>query len=292
MAAKLAIVTATADPTGSAECRVSWDEHLARTTGILRKSYLVVNGEHAGAHDVEEGWHENAFGLQTYGSKAFLGVVPAFAIGVQKALDDGAEIIACFHDDLLIEQAGWDEEVLRLFKTCPKAGLVGFGGARGLADPNIYQTPYNPMQLARRGFMSNMRDAEAHGARVEAAQPIAVLDGFSQIGRAEFWRGKFRQQPTLPAITAVTGTNLFDKMREWGLIHHAYDAALGAFAKQLGWQVWLAPIRCHHFGGRTAVGNAAYQAWAQGQAPGGDQGFWQQAHRIVYDRFKGILPVN
>lgn len=313
LSAKMAIVTATAHSIQSQECRVSWTSRQRGTPSP--QLYTVVNGQEL---TVPEGWGENAFGMQVYYSPTFLGVVPAFAIGVQKALDDGYDLIACLHDDLLIEQDGWNQEVYRIFKTCPKAGLVGFGGGLGLADPQIYQKPYDPMQLARRGFISNMRDAEAHGTRVTSAQPIAVLDGFSQIGTKEYWRGLpqvGRQTVTrCPgcqssgfSVSATPGrcqfcdgfeggarewNNLFSLMESWGLVHHAYDAALGAFAKQLGYQVWLCPIACHHYGGRTAVGNAEYQAWARKQTPAGDQGFWREAHRIVYDKFRGVLPIN
>ena len=288
----LAIVTATADPIQSQECRTSWGLKAKTNT----RSYVVVNG--CGDPEIADGWTETAFGTWVYGSRDFLGVVPAFALGVQKALDTGAQIIACLHDDLQVDQDGWDLAVQRIFKTCPKAGLVGFGGALGLGDPQIYQKPYDPMQLARRGFLSNMRDAEAHGSRTTSAQPVAVLDGFSQIGKREFWQGWHRDssarlyEADRPESSLHQGWNLFSLMQSWGLVHHAYDAALGCFAKRLGYQVWLAPIACHHYGGRTAVGNQAYQQWAQSQVANGDQGFWNEAHRIVYDQFRGVLPIN
>lgn len=290
---KLAIVTATANPIEAEPCMLSWIR-----PGDPTQVYVVYNGiPHQ--REVVEGWNASDDPrVWGYYSEVFLGMVPAFAIGVQKALDDEADLIACFHDDLEILDPTWVDQVQRIFKVCPHAGLVGFGGALGLAHPHIYQLPYDPMQLARRGFLSNMRDAEAHGQRTTSPQRIAVLDGFSQIGTAAFWRG-WRHDSTgrlyeglRPTSSMAPGWNLFTLMQSWGLVHHAYDAALGAFAKQLGYQVWLAPVACHHYGGRTAVGNAQYQAWAQSQVANGDQGFWREAHRIVYDRFRGILPVN
>jgi hypothetical protein len=195
--------------------------------------------------------------------------------------------------------------------------LVGFGGGLGLGAADIYQTPYDPMQLARVGFISNMKDAELHGARTTSYQPIAVLDGFSQIGTRRYWQGHARQGA--PAVTLCptcggkgfapsaranhcgfcdgqenndTDETLFSLMQSWGIVHHAYDAALGCFARRLGYQVWLAPIACHHYGGQTAVGDPGYHTWAQQQTEGGDAGFWQHAHGVVYHEFKDVLPIR
>lgn len=221
---------------------------------------------------------------------AILGVVPAFALGVEKALEEGAEIIACFHDDLLMEQDGWDDTVVNLFKACPRAGLCGFGGAKGLGSDDLYKAPYDPMQLARQGFRSNMRHAEAHGIRSEVAEPVACLDGFSQIGRADFWRGC--SVGTAPIEHQAPNTNLFTKLQCWGIIHHFYDGMLGAFAKRHGYLVWYLPVQCHHFGGQTAVGDARYTEWAQHQDPKGDGGFWERAHTLGYEQFRDVLPIR
>ena len=296
---KLAIVTATTDLDRSRECRLSWTHQGAPSI----TTFVVVNGWTAGR---ARGWRHSAVSPArwTYWAEEILGTVPAFAIGVQKALEEGAEIIACFHDDLLIEQQGWDLVVQAVF-TQPTIGLVGFGGATGLGHPEIYQLPYDPMQLARYDFRSNMRDAEAHGLRETQAIRVACLDGFSQIGRAEYWRG----QPLAEHDWAVKGLdglteNLFTAMQTLGVVHHLYDGMLGCYAKRLGWEVWMLPIACHHFGGQTAVGDARYHAWANVEAQKrdrlegiteegiGDQVFWQQAHAIGYDHFRDVLPIR
>jgi hypothetical protein len=218
-----------------------------------------------------------------------------------------ADVLAHLHDDLEILEEGWDEKVIDFFTRYPKVGLAGFGGGTGLGDDNIYQVPYNPMQLARKDFVSNMRDAEAHGRRAHTGsdhrwgfQPerVACLDGFSQIGRADFWRGIRQTHSQDPFAPGVPG-NLFAQMASWGVIHHFYDGMLGCFAKRLGWEAWMLPIACHHYGGRTAVGDARYQSWANQHphtkdAPDvmGDQLFWIQAHRIGYEQFRDVLPIR
>jgi hypothetical protein len=98
-----------------------------------------------------------------------------------------------------------------------------------------------------------------------------------------------------------------DRLTAAGVIHHAYDAYLGAYAIDRGWQVWMLPIRCHHYGGQTAVGDAGYQQWAKQQTIKGigvdpetqelvtiegDTKLWIDAHRIVYDLLRGVLPLR
>ena len=92
-------------------------------------------------------------------------------------------------------------------------------------------------------------------------------------------------------------------MQRWGVIHHFYDGILGALAKRLDWQVWFIPVTCHHFGGRTAVGDPRYHEWANHYAQQtdrlgieeegiGDQVFWLRSHRIGYNEFRDVLPIR
>lgn len=216
-----------------------------------------------------------------------LGVVPAFAKGVAQALRDGATIICTLHDDLLIEEDGWDTKVHRWFTQHPACGLLGFGGGTGLGDANIYQTAYSPHQLARQGFVSNMRDAEAHGVRSLAPVQVAALDGFSLIGTRAFWQGRINGAHQLP-----DARNLFQRLADLGMTHHFQDGSMGCYAKRHGWEVWMLPIAVHHFGGRTAVGDPGYQAWAEGVVPGGDRTFWELSHSLGYEHFKDVLPIR
>jgi hypothetical protein len=245
--------------------------------------------------------HSNAQPIVLAAWQDYLGPVPAFKIGVDLALQVTAPdgIIACLHDDLLIEEPNWDAKVRSFFNTYPDCGLAGFGGGTGLGADDIYRSPYGPMQLARQDFVSNMRDAEAHGRRSTLPVQVACLDGFSQIGRVRYWQG-------VGAEGGVEGRP-FDRLTAAGVIHHAYDAYLGAYAIDRGWQVWMLPIRCHHYGGQTAVGDAGYQQWAKQQTIKGigvdpetqelvtiegDTKLWIDAHRIVYDLLRGVLPLR
>jgi hypothetical protein len=215
----------------------------------------------------------------------YLGTVPAFRQGVDYVLDNRSdEILCCLHDDLEILDPAWVSKVEQHFRRYPKCGLLGFGGAIGLGSDQIYKTPYDPMQLARIGFRSNLVDAENHGMRSLLAEQVACLDGFSLIGRRDFFLGldRYGKKHERP----------WTYFEDQGLYHHAYDSLLGAYAKRLDWEVWYLPIRCKHYGGQTAVGDKGYQAWALTQIPEGDKGFWLQSHQRGYDLFQDVLPIR
>lgn len=229
--------------------------------------------------------------VENGGSDPYLGTVPAFRQGVDLALTDPhTEIIACLHDDFEIKEHDWVTKVVRHFQRHPKCGLLGFGGAIGLGDTDIYQKPYQPIQLARIGFRSNLDDAEAHGMRSLLPEPVACLDGFSQIGRRAFWQGCPYEGRTV--------THYISPLRPWttleslGIVHHFYDGALGCLARRQGWETWYLPLRAKHHGGQTAVGDNGYQEWAKTQIEGGDYGFWKKAHDVSYEAFRDVLPLR
>ncbi len=224
----------------------------------------------------------------------YLGVVPAFCLGLHIVVNRAApgDIIACLHDDVEILEQDWDRKVLEHFDLHPATCLAGFFGATGLGAADIYKTPYDPMQLARMDCWSNMDDAEAHGQRTSLPKRVVCLDGFSQIMSVDF--AKFALQ----------------WLDNSGITHHFYDGILGClaarWARQAQWltdddavpsgvrggEVWMIPIRCHHAGGQTAVGDPGYQAWAKAKTEKGDQGFWEEAHRIGYECFRDVLPLR
>lgn len=281
---KLSIVTATTNPERARRCLASWETPGVDLTVVVNgRAWTPADGEATG---LQATWVTNP---------EFLGTVSAFKIGVSHVLQDTqADLIACFHDDVEILDRTWADQVVRHFTRTPACGLAGFGGAIGLGSDQIYQSTYNPMQLARAGFRSNLIDAEVHGLRSLLAERVACLDGFSQIGRRAFWSGW-----SLVSVQAgVLVPHVEDPMVPWdyleslGLVHHIYDGALGCVAARLGWEAWYIPVRCRHYGGQTAVGDVGYQEWAKQQHPLGDQGFWEHGHQIVYDTFRDVLPLR
>jgi hypothetical protein len=261
----MAIVSASIDPEPT---RDYWGSWLQTASDINLPVYMILNGP--ASANVDAAKLPPGFHLMC--STEILGPVPAFALGVRWAQSEGADIIACFHTDLRLDEPGWDFKVQSLFESNGKCLLAGFSGASGLGSDDIYHSPYSPYQLARQGFFSNMTEAEKHGKRLLTPRRMACCDGFSLIGRAEFMRRSF------------------DRLEGLGVVHHMQDSALGAFAYRAGGEAWYLPIKCHHAGGGEAVANRAYHTWAQ--AKGGDQGIWNQSHRLLYEELRGVLPLR
>lgn len=273
-----AIVTATTSPARARACLLSWK--VPPDVPLI----IVLNTPQAPADGIPEILGE----IQaTYLAKSqYLGTVPAFRAGVDFALDHTeAEIIFCLHDDLEMLDPDWIGKTVRHFERTPACGLAGYGGAIGLGSDQIYKVPYDPMQLARVGFRSNLVDAEVHGLRSLLSERVACLDGFSQIGRRAFWQGYGRGPGSI-------SENPLQYLEGHGFVHHFYDGALGCLAARVGWETWYLPVRCKHYGGQTAVGDRGYQAWAKTQILQGDQGFWQQSHARGYELFIDVLPLR
>lgn len=260
---RLAVVTATLSPDASRECLQSWQDMASyQLATYVVWSQLGTQGQKA----------------RTEAGQRILvrrggGVVPAFAVGVDQAFADGAEAVVCLHDDVLISHPGWDFLVQSVLDTGVK--FAGFGGGTSLGNSELYRADYDPMQLARGGFVSNMRDAEAHGKRVKALVPCVVFDGFCQIGTKDWFPQAWRW------------------LGDSGIQHHFYDGVLGCLAARMHVQPgMLIPVACHHYGGRTAVASQEYHRWAGEKTPGGDAAFWAQAHEIGYREFKDVLPFS
>ncbi len=283
---RLVVLTAMIDPEKTVDLWASW-----RAQAVLDwDGFALVNGG-----DVErdrgfgdDGYTADLIQLTRGGSlvhrRGVMGPVPAFREvfvhgAFQDRMPDQNTIVAFLHDDVRIVERGWDAKVLEAFKD-PTVGMVGFGGALGVGREGMYREPFDPMSLARHDFRSNMRDAESHGVRTTEVQRVAVLDGFSLIGRA-------------PLMWSALMKLIARKV-----VHHAYDVAFGCETRRAGLKTLLLPIACHHHGGMSAVANPKYQEWAKANfvVPGercdavGDQAVWLHAHRQVWDEYRDVLP--
>jgi len=167
----------------------------------------------------------------------------------------GEDIIAYIHDDVMIYEKGWDLRVLKEFED-PTIGMVGFGGAVGHGDPNMYKVPYQMVQFARRGFLSNMRTAEAHGGRFSGERDVAVFDGF-----AIFVRRKILKKHPWPVGTPVN--------------YWIYDYWISCETRRQGYRNRLVGVDCEHLGGKSpSIVNEDIEA----------------AHLWLYDRYSDVLP--
>jgi len=268
MTNELVIVTASVNPEKTLDFWSTWRGETNNTPLVLVVSGKGKDPEALGERVLGKLRHADNLVMR----EKIDGTINPFLAGIEAAAEYKPKLVACFHDDLAIDEESWTGKVLEVFAQDKKAVLAGFGGGIGLGTADIYQTPYNPMQLARQDFISNMRDAEVHGRRVKETTRVACLDGFSQIGKIDFLWECYKQAQIL------------------GIRHHAYDSLFGAWAYASGWNAYMIPIACHHQGGVTAVGSEEYQKYARGEHPDGDQEFWRQAHEVMYRECEGVLP--
>jgi hypothetical protein len=261
----LGVVTATVNRERAEPCLASWRQHASGDYPLV----VVDNG----------------------GEQPYLGPVAAFRIGVDQMLSKHSDIdiIACFHDDLVILEDDWDTEVRGCFAEHIDVGLASFAGHLSLGDDDLYTRAggYHPDHLGRCGYVGNL----VGETTVRTAQPIVVPRSFSLIARRMFWAGFWEAEARTRATRRKTFPRPWAFIDDLGIVDHFYDGALGCWARRGGWQVWYLPVRCRHLGGQT-TDDPEYQRWAEQEIEGGDRGFWEAAHRIGYETFKDELPLR
>jgi GT2 family glycosyltransferase len=171
------------------------------------------------------------------------------------------DIIGFVHDDLVCLETDWDIRVTREFID-PRIGLVGFGGALGAGDPDMYKKPYELRQLARRNFMSNLREANVHGERFTGERDVSVLDGFALFVRREL-------------LVKAGGWPMGTPIDYVG-----YDMWLCCMARRLGYKIRLVGVACDHIGGKSTGLNKNLEVDFEG------------AHRYIFDHFMDVLPAE
>jgi GT2 family glycosyltransferase len=167
-------------------------------------------------------------------------------------------VIGFVHDDLVCHETDWDFTVMQEFLD-PGVGLVGVAGAWGHGDPNLYKSPFKIANMARRGFMSNMMDAEKHGARFRGARDVAVLDGVALFVRRE----------------------VLNKAGGWpktGIDYFMYSEWLCCMTRRLGYRIRLVGLSVDHLGGKSTGLNPDVKFDFEGE------------HRFLYDNFRDVLP--
>ncbi len=274
-------------------------EYMAKMdAGGVEGMRLAICTSHAGADSLGEaiaswtgmkpvdgtpvfGWQEGQ-DPPIYVAEGSNGMLQGYQKGFQKSRD--YDLLAFFHDDTIIKEPGWVDRVMREFETCQTCwakhdyadrvaydhefkndvGLVGFGGALVHGSPELYKRPYEHTQLGRSYYLSNVDDAEVHGARFTGSNDVAVLDGFALIARR----------------------SLLERCGGWPvgrLDYMCYDYWICAMARRNGYRIRVVGVRCHHLGGRTAV------ALKKADETGAE---YDKAHKFIYNEFRDQLPYS
>lgn len=182
----------------------------------------------------------------------------------------GEDILGYIHDDLTILESDWEKWIFAEFLD-PTVAVCGFGGAKAVGHPDIYKIPYHFSQLARRGFISNMIDAEKHGERVTVPTDVAFLDSMAIFIRREF-------------LVSLGGWPV-----ERYAPSHMSDLWICLQALRHGFRVRMVPISIEHTSGGSGPD---YPEWCKTTKWGSDAAMHQHNHRMIYEEFADILPVE
>lgn len=180
-----------------------------------------------------------------------------------------AAIIGYLHSDLYIHEYDWDRRVLAEF-TKPDVAVVGFVGATRLGHQDIYKTPYDYRQLARGDVWSNLTDWSSHGRQETGSRRVAVIDSCAVFVRRDF-------------LNRVGGW----PVGRYPNSSHCSDLWICCVAHRLDLHVRMVGVSCsHRSGGKGASG----AAWLD--ARGGDTALHRQAHELIYEDFRDVLPIR
>jgi len=206
------------------------------------------------------------------------GVVPPMHVLWQQARLLGGEpreeILVYIHDDCEILEKGWDDRVRNIMGSQPLCDCIGIIGGTGIGADDIYQVPYETIQLARHNVQSNMVDAEVHGHRTTGPMLIATADGCALMVRRSF-------------LDEVGGWSW------WSEENHGYDNALACMLRRRGRQLWLLPLVSRHpslLKSNIPEPSRSRTQRANLRAAERFGDVYTRAHRHLYDEFRDVLP--
>lgn len=180
------------------------------------------------------------------------------------------------HNDVEMVEYGWDEKLKRILQKIESKrgvpGVCGMFGAKGLGTPDIYKSPYDFRQLVRWDCHTVESMASAGGAELKKDyERVVTLDGFSLIVSREFFyyglKRKFDYESYPP--------------------HHNYDNDICLSSHFAGYENYVIDVDCIHHGGVTST----REKWAEGMNTT-DLQIHREAHRVMYEKYRGRLPVS
>lgn len=247
------------------DCGIIWANSTEVANHVESGSRWVVGREVA---LVDGKLHANNLGVTPAYQKIFNF---AYFNGIFNFADfNGAEeddYLLYLHDDTYILDPDWYSKCTSWLKERPNCGVFGFGGGRGIGDPDMYKTPYKLQQLARRDFISNMKDGEIHGRIVTEPTKVVVLDLFSLGVKMELLR-------------KVNG------WADYPHVHHNEDNYMCLQSLRHGYDNWMLPINVHHHGGLTSTQVNFEKDFGMSESK-----LHSDTHVTIYNEFRDVLPV-
>jgi len=201
-------------------------------------------------------------------------------VGLYPALEQGynyfkdTDIYFFTHNDLFVQELGWDNIIRRAYKNYPNLGVSGLVGAVGIGtDGGRIQT------------MCNFLGLELGAPYYEHGQlppvevvPACIMDGASLIIRKE-------------ALDEIKWDDLIE-------VHHFYDKILSLDILYAGWDNAVLRIGCDHAGGLTSC-RPAYLEWAKKHikevygedVENGDKFIYEKSEQRLFGKYGDKFPV-
>lgn len=217
-------------------------------------------------------WQKDGHRIHTHRLPENIGVYPTFQVGYDVATEIYGEKPWVFysHSDVEMLCAQWDQHLDHWLEIAASrnGGVVGMFGAKGLGLASLYREPYDYRQLMR--WRCYCVESMLHGGalRCSELEPVIVLDGFTMALSSAFIKamGKF-DHDRFPA-------------------HHCYDTDICLESYYRGFKNYVVDVDCIHHGGMTSTREKWAEKWGKT-----DTRIHREAHRILYDKWRGKLPV-
>lgn len=203
-------------------------------------------------------------------NKTNIGVYPSLNQGYQNSTGD---IVFFTHNDLFINEYGWDFKITRFFSDYPNLGLAGFVGGAGIGTDGGRINTFCTFSGIYGSHYS------LHGIYPsQDVTPVCVLDGCALI---------FRR--------SVLNEISWDEKIE---CHHFYDKIMSLDVIYSGYDNAVFKIACDHLGGETSC-RTPYQEWAKQHVKNkygedttnGDQFIYSKSEQRLFEKYGDRFPV-
>jgi glycosyltransferase involved in cell wall biosynthesis len=165
-----------------------------------------------------------------------IGVFPALLQGLAATSND---IVLTMHNDVLLQERGYDARILNEFAIDPKLGIAGFFGGRGVGYDGGRSHPESNMQGIEWG-----QHGSIHGHVQTHKHPAVVFDSLALILRKSIFYKVFPPED----LAIIAPHHWFDRIVTLGIVTAGYHALT------IG-------VAFDHYGGGTSVANPEFEAF-------------------------------